>query len=59
MIKFDPRAESKCMTNWTTLTDKVIVEIQQDTDCRIILNPTEPVILALMSEFHGKVANKR
>ena len=59
MIKFDSRTETKRITNWTALRDKVIVEMQQDTDQRIILKPTEPVIPALMQEFHGKVANKR
>ena len=59
MINFDLRAEIKRITNWTILTGKVIVEIQQDTDYRINLKPTEPVIFALMSEFYGKVANKR
>ena len=37
------------------MTGKVIVEIQQDTDYRIHLKPTEPVILALMSDFTARL----
>ena len=39
--------------------NKLIVEIKQDTDYRMILKLNEPVILSLMSGFHEKVANKR